>query len=637
MQFTILSMFEKSVSKYGRNDMFWEKEKGSDTYTSTTYSQMHARVMDIAAGLISIGVGKGDKVAILSQGRREWITAELGALSTGAVSVPLSVKLEESDLHFRLVHSETKVLFISEQQYPKLKHVIADIVSLQKVILFDEHDSYADNEMTVDQLCVRGRQWAADGRADVAAYSAQVQEDDDALISYTSGTSAQPKGIILTHRNMVHNAYQGTEMYPLTERDRMLLILPLDHSFAHTTGMYTFMICGASLASVQSGRNANETLRHIPQNIREIKPTILISVPALAKNFRKNIETGIKEKGPKVEKLFAKALNVAYKYNGNGWDRGKGMRWIYKPMYLFYDKLLFSKIRQNFGGQLKAFVGGGALLDIELQRFFSAIGIPMYQGYGLSEASPVISSNMPGRHKMGSSGVIVPRMDLKICDMDGNALPVGETGEIVVRGGNIMKGYFKNPEATAEALRDGWLHSGDMGYMDADGFLYVMGRFKSLLIASDGEKYSPEGIESSMEDNSRYIDQVMLHNDQDPYTVALIVINKPAVNAYLGSLGLTASTIEGQNAVIDLVQSEINAYKTGGRFEDMFPHRWLPSTFAILPEAFTGENKFLNSTLKMVRGKITEHYAPRLGYMFSAEGKAVHNDQNFTCIEQFLK
>ncbi len=636
MQNTITGLFEKSVSKYGHNDMFWEKDNGSATYTSTTYNQMRARVMDIAAGLISLGIGKGDRIALLSQGRREWITSELGILYTGAVNVPLSVKLEEADLKFRLEHSEARILFISELQYPKLKSIIASIASLEKVILLDEQKTYAANEMFIGQLCALGREAAAAGKANVDAHIAQVADDDDALISYTSGTSAQPKGIILTHRNLVHNAYQGSEMYPLTEKDRMLLILPLDHSFAHTTGMYTFMICGASLASVENGRTANETLRNIPKNIREIKPTLLISVPALAKNFRKNIEGGIKEKGPKVEKLFAKALSVAYKYHGNGFNRGKGLRWFYYPMYRLYDKLLFSKVRANFGGQLNAFVGGGALLDIELQRFFFAIGLPMYQGYGLSEASPVISANTPYRHKMGSSGIIVPRMDIKICDTEGRELPVGGKGEIVVRGGNIMKGYFKNPEATAEALRDGWLHSGDMGYMDKDGFLYVLGRFKSLLIGSDGEKYSPEGIESSMEDNSRFLDQVMLHNNQDAYTVALIVVNKPAVNVYLSAAGLSANTADGQRAVVELVQREIQAYKTGGQYGDMFPQRWLPASFAILPEAFTEDNKFLNSTLKMVRGKITDYYASTLEYLFTPEGKAVQNAQNYKNSEKFL-
>ena len=191
---------------------------------------------------------------------------------------------------------------------------------------------------------------------------------------------------------------------------------------------------GASMASVQTGKTAMENLKNIPVNIKESRPTFLLSVPTLAKNFRKNIENGIKQKGPIIEKLFKKALELAYDYNGNGWNRGKGLRKLKKPLTMLFDKILFGKIRENFGGRLEFFIGGGALLDIELQRFFYAIGIPMFQGYGLSESSPVISANVPQKHKLGSSGSIVPNLEVKICDEKGNALATGQHGEIVVKG-----------------------------------------------------------------------------------------------------------------------------------------------------------------------------------------------------------
>jgi long-chain acyl-CoA synthetase len=219
-----------------------------------------------------------------------------------------------------------------------------------------------------------------------------------------------------------------------------------------------------------------------------------MSVPALAMNFRKNIEKSIREKGRLINALFRHALKVSYKYNGIGYDKGKGIRILYKPLVRLYDKILFSKIREGFGGRLEYFIGGGALLDIELQRFFYAVGMPMFQGYGLTEASPVISSNSTKHHKLGSSGVLVKNMELRICDNERNPLPVGNQGEIVIKGENVMLGYWKNPEATAESIRDGWLYTGDLGYMDPDGYLYVLGRFKSLLIADDGEKYSPKGL-----------------------------------------------------------------------------------------------------------------------------------------------
>jgi long-chain acyl-CoA synthetase len=386
------------------------------------------------------------------------------------------------------------------------------------------------------------------------------------------------------------------------------------------------------MASIQLGKSPMETLKNIPQNIKETKPTFLLSVPSLAKNFRKNIERGIRQKGEKVEKLFNKALKTAEKYNGNGWDKGKGLRKLKKPAYLLYDKLIFSKIRENFGGRLEFFIGGGALLDIELQKFFYAIGIPMYQGYGLTEAAPVISANVPRKHKLGSSGSIVENLDLKICDENGKELPSEEKGEIVVKGENVMKGYWKNEEATKEVLKDGWLFTGDLGYIDSDGFLYVLGRFKSLLISNDGEKYSPEGIEEAITENSYYIDQVMLFNNQSPYTVALIVPNKEAVFNWLKTKNLSNKTEEGQTAVLKLLDGEINKFKKGGEFEGKFPERWLPSAVAVLGEGFTEENHFLNSTLKMVRGKITEYYKNRIDYMFSKEGKEIYNHQNINII-----
>jgi long-chain acyl-CoA synthetase len=195
-----------------------------------------------------------------------------------------------------------------------------------------------------------------------------------------------------------------------------------------------------------------------------------MSVPTIAKSFRKNIEKGIHDKGKLAEMLFNLGLKIAYAYNRTGWDKGKGIRILLKPLTMLFDTILFSKVRQAFGGRLEFFIGGGALLDIDLQRFFYAIGIPMYQGYGLTEAAPTISANNTIKHKMGSSGPVARYMEIKICDDDGNEVPLGEKGEIVIRGDNVMAGYWKNPEATAETIRNGWLYTGDLGYMDDDSF-----------------------------------------------------------------------------------------------------------------------------------------------------------------------
>jgi long-chain acyl-CoA synthetase len=380
-----------------------------------------------------------------------------------------------------------------------------------------------------------------------------------------------------------------------------------------------------------------ETLRNVPKNINEIKPNVMMSVPAVAKNFRKNIEAGIRGKGKLIKNLFDFSLKVSYRYNGIGWDRGKGTRILLKPLVSLFDKILYSKIRDSLGGQMKFFIGGGALLDIELQRFFYAIGIPMCQGYGLSESSPAISSNALHAIKFGSSGKLVKYLELKILDEKGVELPLGIKGEIVVKGDNVMVGYWKNPKATAETIKNGWLHTGDMGYMDADGFLYVLGRFKSLLIGNDGEKFSPEGIEEAMIDQSPFIDQVMLYNNQNPYTTALIVPNMTAAKRELEKKGIMTGTPEAHEAVLRLIQQEVDAYKKGGKYEGMFPERWLPATIAVLPEGFTENNGLMNTMLKIVRGKVATYFAKELDFLYKPESKNIINPVNLEAVRKWDK
>ena len=229
---------------------------------------------------------------------------------------------------------------------------------------------------------------------------------------------------------------------------------------------------------------------------------------------------------------------------------------------------------------------------------------------------------------MGSSGVIVENLEAKICDEDGKTLPNKEKGE------NVMIGYWRNETATKETIKDGWLHTGDLGYFDDDGFLYVLGRFKSLLISDDGEKFSPEGIEEAIIENSGYIDQCMLYNNQDPYTVALVAVNKEAVKRWLNNKVIDKKSEE--ETVIELINNSINQFRNGGRFEKMFPQRWLPTAISILDEGFTEDNKLMNSTMKIVRPKITERYQERLDFMYTPEGKKLFNIKNTTSVKQLL-
>ncbi len=627
MNQTLPMLFEESVKKFPNNVLM--KEKQGVKYVNTTYKQMQPIIHNFAAGLLKLGLQKGERVALISEGRNDWVMSELGILFVGGVNVPISVKVEElSDLKFRIAHSGCKFVIVSKSQLEKLRKIEIDLPELEKIIVLDEIEDIKKNEILKDDVLNMGEDYLKANLEEFNNIWQSITNDDYANICYTSGTTADPKGIILTHRNYTANLEQANAVIPVPEYYTSLLILPWDHSFAHTVGIYFLMKNGASMASVQVGSTPLETLKNISVNIKETKPVFLLSVPALAKNFKKNIENGIKSKGPKVEAIFNKALKTAYNYNGNGFNKGKGLKKLKLPLLKFYDKIIFSKIREGFGGKLEFFFGGGALLDIELQKFFYAIGIPMYQGYGLSEAAPIISANVPKLHKMGSSGIIIKNLEVKIVDSNGSELPIGEKGEIICKGENVMAGYWKNEKATAETLKDGWLYTGDMGYFDSDNFLYVLGRFKSLLIGSDGEKFSPEGIEEALVDQSPYIEQIMLYNNQSPYTVALLFPNKSALLEEIKTRGFSISTAEARNEIANILQSEINKYKKGGEFEGMFPERWLPSAIGILGEGFTEQNKFLNSTLKMVRGKITEFYINRIEYLLSSEGKVINNSQN---------
>jgi len=630
---TIIDFVEKYTKLYSTDTYL--REKVGDAWTETSFDQTREKAHLLGAGFIALGLQKGERACLLSEGRNYWMFAELGILYAGGVNVPLSIKLEESnDLLFRINHSDTKYVVVSAQQLPKVRKILDRTPLVEKVIVLDPIEDLGEKEMTIAELEKMGAELLASDPGKLEERMASVGPDDYANISYTSGTTADPKGILLTHRNYTANVEQGSSVINVDKGDVMLIILPLDHCFAHVAGFYTMMFYGGSIATVPVGKNPLATLRNVPVAINEVKPMVMLSVPALARNFKKNIESGIKKKGPKVEKLYNFALRNAIAYNKEYYNRGGLLQLWRKPLMALFDKLIFSQVRQNFGGRMKFFVGGGALLDIELQRYFCAIGIPMFQGYGLSEATPIICANSMGHAIFGSSGRVVKPMDIKICDSEGKALPHGEKGEIVIRGENVMAGYWKNPEATAATVVDGWLHTGDMGYMLDDVYLWVTGRFKSLLISSDGEKYSPEGFEDSLTDGSKYIEQVVLHNDQNPYTIILLVPAKDALKEYLAKEfpGIPADSREGKVKMLEKIQAEIDSYKKGGSHAGMFPERWLPAAIAVLPEPFTEQNGLVNSTMKIVRGKVEKHYADRIDYAYTAEGKELINDKNLASL-----
>ncbi len=625
---SIIHFFLEKVDKYADNTLLWEK--ADHIYTPTTYSETFEKVKQLALGLHKLGISKEEKIALLSEGRNLWLISELAVLSNRAITVPLSIKLEgDNDLTFRLQHSESTYIITSETQLSKIRAIKKDLTNLKKIIVLPTDKPLLEDEISIDVLFSTGKDILKNEDEAYLKLINDVKAEDIATITYTSGTTDKPKGIMLTQGNYTSNVEQAFSFIDIPSEYINLAVLPWDHAFAHTASLYAFIRTGASIASVQVGRTPMETLKNFANNMKEIQPHILMSVPAMAKNFKKNIEKNIKQKGNFTNNLFHFALKVAYWYNGRGNNKGKGLKFIAKPLLIIFDKILFSKIKGAFGGNLVYFIGGGALLDYDLQQFFYAIGTPMYQGYGLSEAAPIISANTPNYHKLGSSGKVVKDLEIKICDEDGKSLDVGQSGEIVIKGYNVMKGYWKNEEATYETIKDGWLHTGDLGHLDNEGYLYVTGRYKSLLISQDGEKYSPEGIEEAILDHCDSIDQIMLYNNQNAYTIAIIVPN-------IENIKNLHKQKYSSSDIIKSIEQELNIFKKHGKTSAMFPQRWLPSTFAIASEPFTEQNKLINSTMKMVRNKVSEYFQDEIDYCYTSEGKKVDNERNIANLEKLM-
>jgi len=632
---SLIQFFEENVDKNITSPYMWEKRDGE--YRSTSYGEMREQVYQFAAGLMTLGIEKGDRLTLLAEGRTWWVVAEMGMFYLGAINVPISIQLNEpADLSFRIKHSESRMLVVSSSQARKIEAIRKELPLLEKIILMDPKEKYKKDEVYMGDIMEAGKDILEKDFNSFMKVFESISGDDVANICYTSGTTADPKGIMLTQNNYASNTKQALTVITVPSDYKLFLFLPWDHSFTHTAGIFTVMAVGASMYALEMGKSAIETTKNIGKNIKEIKPDLMFSVPTIAKNFRNNIESGVKAKGNFTWKLFRAGMKIAYKYNGIAWDKGRGLKALLKPIYALFDVVVFKKVRGGLGGNMKFFVGGGALLDIELQRFYYAIGIPMYQGYGLTEASPIISANSVDGYKMGSSGRIPENMEVKICNDDGVEVPLGEKGEIVVRGENVMKGYWKNEEATADTIKEGWLFTEDMGYVDLDGFLYVLGRYKSLLIADDGEKFSPEGIEESFTDQSEYINQALLHNNQNPYTVALVHPDKDALKRYLKGKGLAADSKEGIEACLSLVDNEIREYRKEGKYGDLFPQRWIPANIGILSEGFTVENKLMNPIYKVIRPKVEEHYKELFDYLYTPESKKVNNPRNVEAMKKLL-
>lgn len=623
--------------------------KTDQGYLPTTFAQAREKARGFGAWILSRGYAKGDRFAVLGEGSPEWICGEFGLMCGGLISVPLSIKLLCEEIPFRLEHSEAKGILTTHNQFEKVMGALKRLPSGDLILVYlDEDIQWAKEtaekqEFSPDRIfrfsdCVgEGLALLADKASGAAAsldrIAQSAAEDDVVTISYTSGTTGNPKGIMLTQLNYWSNCHDAVALFDDPIHFRTLLVLPVDHSFAHTVGLYTALVCGIALYFVDSRGGGIATLRNIPINLKEANPTFLFTVPSLSGNFMKKIIAGIEEKGGILEKIFKAGIGAGIRWNGNGYQKTSFLTkaGAFLPYHLA-KLLMFRKIiRMVFGESIKFCVGGGALLDVKQQEFFAALGVPVFQGYGLTEAAPIISSNTPKKHKFGSSGVVAPSVTCKIMRPDGTEAPLGVSGEITVQGENVMKGYFKNPAATAEALHDGLLWTGDLGYMDKDGFLYVVGRAKAVLIAEDGEKYSPEEIEEAIITSTDLIDQIMVWCDHKKYSCALVSLDTAKLQRYAAAKGLSTP-----QAILDALVKEFYAFKTDPKAKKV-QGAWIPGTFQIIATPFNEKDGTVNSTMKIVRYKVAEVYRELLEYSYTPEGSTTVNPRNLETVARLFK
>ena len=580
MKKTILEMLNNAVADFG--DQAYVSGKTDSGWQGHSYAEVRKSARALAAGLLAAGVPEKSMMSVIAEGSPEWVVSELAVLYTGGVSVPLSMRLLPAEIPFRVNHSESKVIFFSHITAPKLAEACAG---------FDEKDIFlvylGGNEELFDRtLETIGRRRGEgaflyselvamgtdDSRQRVIRLEAEITEDDTATLCYTSGTTGDPKAIMLTHRNYWANCKDSVEAFDVPFREySTLIILPCDHSFAHTVGLFASLMRGITLYFVDARGGSLSILRNIPSNMTETTPVFMLTVPALSGNFMKKIISGVAEKGGLVKTLFTAGIKAGITFHGDCYHKPSlATRLKAFLPYKLADLLIFPKVRSIFGKNIRFFVGGGALLELGQQQFFKALGVPVYQGYGLTEAAPVISSNVPGAHKLGSSGKVLSTVECRILGEEGEVLPPGVRGEIVVRGDNVMKGYFKNETATFKALQEGWLHTGDLGYIDEDGFLMVVGREKALLISKDGEKYSPEEIEEAiMNTEGSPVFQAMLYNDHSPFTTALFVPDREAVTAYL-----KRNPKAGADDILGLFYDLLQRFRTEPELKERFPSQW---------------------------------------------------------------
>ncbi len=500
---TIPELFFNTIDQYGNHDAFYEKVNGQ--WVGLTFNEVYEKVNAFAAGLRQMGIKKDDKVAILSTNNPRWAISDYAITCLGAVTVTVYPTLIPHQIKYILDDSETKLIIAEDEvQAEKVLEFINDSPKLNKIITMN--NSLAGNEyvVTMEAVIEQGRPDVEKGFS-IRETAKDVAPDDLLTLIYTSGTTGNPKGVMLTHKNLVSNVQAGRKAISVGEEDVFLSFLPLSHSFERMVGHYTAFSAGSTVYYAES-------IETVADNMAEAHPTVMTSVPRLYEKMYTKILDKVSNDPPIRQKIFWWALGVgarAAKY----FQRNQKPSGLLALQFKLAEKLVFSKLKERVGGRLKYFVSGGAPLSKDIGEFFASANIPILEGYGLTETSPVITVNHIELYKFGTVGPPIDGVEVKIAD----------DGEILCRGDNVMKGYYNDPEATKEVIdEDGWFHTGDIGEFDEDGYLKITDRKKNLIVTSGGKNIAPAPLENALT-KSKYIEQCLVIGDRRKFVSAVVV------------------------------------------------------------------------------------------------------------------
>ncbi len=584
---------------FGAIDRFSSKRaamryKANDAWHDITHQEMAQRVKHTALGLFEIGIEPGGKVAILSTNRPEWAIADFACLTARCPDVPIYPTLPAQQVAYILRNAGVTAAFVSDrEQYAKIAEIRDDVPALQHVIMFEDADD-GPGVLSHRDLMQRGA--AADGKYPSYKQDAlAVTPEDLATLIYTSGTTGDPKGVMLSHGNFASNVVAALKVVSVGPDDSALSLLPLSHVFERMAGHYTMFQAGTTI-------NYAESIDAVAANMGEVRPTVMLAVPRLyEKIYGRVLENALAGGGAK-RKIFFWA-----KRNAEAWAdlelAGEPVpAWLGLKKKIG-DRLVFSKLQARTGGRIRFFVSGGAPLAPEIAKFFYAAGLKILEGYGLTETSPLISINPLEKPKMGSVGPSVPGVEVRIA----------EDGEILARGPNIMQGYYNKPEATAEAIdAEGWFHTGDIGELDADGYLRITDRKKDIIVTAGGKNIAPQPIENTVKTN-KFIENAVMIGDKRKFPVMLLVPNRNAVVAWATERGIPADDyahLMGHPDVVAMVEREAM-----GNMRDL-AHFEAPKKFALLADDFSIEKGEITPTLKVKRRVVAQRYAEKIEALY---------------------